>query len=325
MSTTNADARNAVQPRTVPQPAGPVTRGATSGARRARSNQIPRFRFALMLSFATVLFALLACSDDVTGPSGPASAPAGEISASVTGITIFAEGFESGSLAVWDDRGGKDRHRILTNSSLARSGSRVLEITYPKGGHGGWLTKFFMPGYDSLYVSYYVRLEDKWEGSTKLLGVRGSHVKDKWSAFGKAGICPTGWDHFSTGVITEAPDRGKKVNFYTYYPEMRRESDGKCWGRYGDGTVSYSSSRTLTPGKWHRIEFWIKLNTPGQKNAIQKFWIDGELRGEWSGISLRKTKDLKLNSVMINASARSPRTQRMYVDDMVVKVGGPPR
>lgn len=239
--------------------------------------------------------------------------------------TIFYEGFESGSLAVFDD-GVDDRHKVITNSSLAVSGSRLLQITYPPGKHGGWLTRFFMPGYDSLYVRYYVRAGDSWQGDTKLLSVRGSRIDDKWSAFGGAGNCPDGYHGFSTGVVSGAPERGGNINFYTYYPEMRREADGKCWGRWGDGTESYTSPRQLTPGRWQKVEFWIKLNTPGQKNAVQKFWIDGQLRGAWSGISLRKTSDLRLNSVMISSSAKTISTTRyLYVDDLLVTTAPPGR
>ena len=256
-------------------------------------------------------------------PSGTTPPPP---SSTVKIDTIFADGFESGSLAGWQDGVNTSLHRIVTDAGLAASGSRLLEITYPQGSDGGWLTRFFMPGYDSIYVSYRVRFEQSWQGATKLLGIRGSRIDDQWSAFGKAGKCPTGSDFFGAGVVTGAPESQGKVTFYTYYPEMARQPDGTtCYGSHGDGTEKYISPNQLSVGRWHHVEAWVKLNTPGQKNAVQRFWIDGVLRGEWEGISLRTTTDLRLNNVIISASMPqgAPRTQKMYVDDFLILSGRP--
>jgi len=63
--------------------------------------------------------------------------------------TVFTEDFESGTLAAWPDGVDHTRQRIVTDPSFAQSGSHYLEVTYVAGGDGGWLTRFFMPGYDS--------------------------------------------------------------------------------------------------------------------------------------------------------------------------------
>src|SRR5574342_1055486 len=74
-----------------------------------------------------------------------------------TADTVFADGFEGGTLSAWQDGVDPTRHRVLADPALAHSASGVLEVTYPAGSDGGWLTRFFRPGYDSLYVSYWVR------------------------------------------------------------------------------------------------------------------------------------------------------------------------
>jgi len=122
--------------------------------------------------------------------------------------------------------------------------------------------------------------------------------------------------------------------FYTYYPEMAREPDGvTCWGRYGDGTGSehsspaqYASSPTLSPDTWHHIEFSVELNTPGQNDGRQGFWIDGIPGGAWSGLSFRNSGILRLNAVQLSFSSGAEgvaHDQELYVDNLEVRAARP--
>jgi hypothetical protein len=239
--------------------------------------------------------------------------------------TVFADDFESGTLAAWTDGVDTTRQRVVTDSASAQSGSRYLTVTYAAGGDGGWLTHFLTPGYDSLRVSYWVRFPASWQGGTKLIALYGSRNDDRWSAFGKAGICPTGTDFFMAMVITEASGNPGPTRFYTYYPAMAREPDGvTCWGRYGDGTEQYEPPLTLSPGAWHHVEFSVKLNAPGRADASQTLWIDGVRRGTWSGISLRNGDDLRLNAVQLTFNrgiSGGPVAQQLDVDNLVVTGG----
>jgi polysaccharide lyase-like protein len=245
------------------------------------------------------------------------------------GDTVFVEDFESGTLAAWSDGVNPTLQRVVTDSSVAQSGSRYLDVTYAVGGDGGWLTRFFMPGYDSLYVSYYVYFPASWRGGTKLLGLYGSRTDNQWSGFGKAGVCPTGTDFFIAMVVTEATGDPGDARFYTYYPAMAREGDGvTCWGRYGDGTETYVPPLTLSPGVWHHVEFWVKLNAPGQSDASQILWIDGVQRAMWSGFSFRSGAELRLNAVQLSFNrgvAGGPVEQHLYVDHLVATTVRPAR
>ena len=52
--------------------------------------------------------------------------------------------------------------------------------------------------------------------------VSGNHVDNKWSAHGKAGIVPTGYDFFTTTVDPEPPYNDPTLRpfmFYSYFPE----------------------------------------------------------------------------------------------------------
>ena len=260
--------------------------------------------------------------------SATTSAPTDTTQSSVSTVdTVFYDGFESGSLALWQDGVDPTKHQVISDPTRAHGGSHYLQITYPAGGDGGSLTRFFMPGYDSVYVRYYVRFPADWTGTTKLLLLRGSRVDNQWSSFGIAGMCPTGTDFFTTNVITEGTGSPGQVRFYTYFPAMAREPDGiTCWGRYsGQGTTDYpDSTAMMSLGVWHRVEFSVKLNTPNAADAVEHMWIDGILKGEWSGLSFRTSSILMLNAVTIEASAPAiPQARTLDVDDILVLTSKP--
>ena len=272
--------------------------------------------------------ALLSCGaerlpDLPSAPTAPASS-VGIVPAAPAGQVVFADDFESGNLASWPDGVNPAKHRVVNDPAVAKSGSHYLAVTLPAGGDGGWLTRFFMPGYDALRVSYYVRLSDNWRGGTKLIAFYGSRVDNQWSGLGKAGLCPQGTDFFAAMLLGEANGNPGATRFYTYYPQMSREPDGRtCWGRYGDGSERYASLTPLTRGQWHHVELSVQLNTSGEKNARQEFWVDGYPGGTWSGFSFGDTSVLRLNAVQLTFSVTGgvPSNQEMYVDNLVVRTG----
>ena len=256
---------------------------------------------------------------DTTGTGGGTQPPP-----TGTADTIFYEGFESGSFSVWDDGYTSSKHRILTDAG-ARVGSRYLQVTSPAGDDGGWLTKFFMPGYDSVYVRYYVRLADNWQGGTKFLGLYGNRTDNQWSGFGQAGVCSNGTNFFNAMVVTEpAGGNPPPMRFYTYH--VGQSEDG-CYGEYGTtkGARYTPDGFTLTRGRWHKIEFWLRINDIGQTNGVQRYWVNDTLRAEWNGIRFRTSTILRINAVQLsfNQAFGAPQTQMTYVDDLLVSTTKP--
>ena len=79
---------------------------------------------------------------------------------------------------------------------------------------------------------------------------------------------------------------------------------------------------------WHTLEFEVQLNDPGQANGVQRFWLDGVLRGEWKNFVFRTSTVLMLNALTLESSMNetqggSPQNQAMYVDDILVTTGRP--
>lgn len=262
-----------------------------------------------------VLLVVYACASAGDAASKPAA-----------GGTVFVDDFESGTLAAWPDGVDPTRQRVVMGTE-AQSGNHYLEVTYPAGGDGGWLTRFFMPGYDSLYVSYYVRFPEDWVGGTKLIGLFGARTDNQWSASGKAGVCPQGTDFFIAMVVTEPTGNPGPARFFTYYPTMTREPDGvTCWGRYGDGSETYVDAVALRRGIWHHIEFMVKLNTPAKSDGSQQLWIDGVQRGSWFGLAFRSSAVLRLNAVQLTFNrgiSGGPTLQKLWVDNLSVAESRP--
>src|SRR5688572_8947884 len=87
---------------------------------------------------------------------------AGSSVVSGAGVPVFAEDFESGTLAAWDDGVDPARQRVIRDPASAQSGSHYLAVTYPRGADGGWLTHFLPQRFDSLIVSYHLRFPPDW-------------------------------------------------------------------------------------------------------------------------------------------------------------------
>ena len=252
--------------------------------------------------------------------AGVADTSSGTVTATAVTIdTVWAQGFESGTLSsMWNDGYDAAKHAIVTDPARAQSGSRFLDVTYPANGDGGWLTRFFMPGFDTLYVSYWMKFETGWTGGTKLLLLWGGRTDNQWSASGTAGQCPTGTDFFTMSLLVAANPTPGPTTFYSYYVNMPKESDGvTCYGK--DGGASYTPPLTLGIGTWHFVEYVAILNTPGQNNGRQIFWFDGVKRGDMTGHALRTSNILKLNAFTLsNSAAGVPTVRHQLIDNILI-------
>src|SRR5690606_32845406 len=57
---------------------------------------------------------------------------------------------------------------------------------------------------------------------------------------------------------------------YVYYPDQT--------GTWGDDLpYALGGQRAFSPGRWHRVEHRVRLNTPGQRDGRLQAWFDGEL------------------------------------------------
>src|SRR5687768_11156458 len=231
---------------------------------------------------------------------------------------LFSDGFEGGNLDFWGDKRGTPE--IVTDDPF--EGKRCVKFTAGVGqGAGAHIVRWFMPGYDQIAVRWAVKFAPDFDQGNHmhLCALAGNRTDNKYSAFGKAGLKPNGTDFFVTNLEpwsdwrrNEPPGR---LMFYSYWPDMKRSSDGKYWG---NNLVSDPPIQ-VPRGKWVVMSLWIKLNTPGKSDGEQAFWMDGKLGGHFKNIRFRDSDVLRLNSFSLDLYIHdSKKSNVVWFDDVAI-------
>ena len=269
---------------------------------------------------------------------------------------LFCDDFESsldqnGQLGLWDDQGLGPQNLVLTSApGDVHRGTRSLEITAHKGlDTGGGPTKWFLPGYDDVYVRFWTRFATSYNYLHHMVFIGASEASNKWSAFGTAGCRPSGSNFFVTQVEPFAgtyPPPGA-WGFYTYSNDMQCDPGSTC-ANYNDpqqicddcagkgspcqngleccwGTNNIAAPPVITPlGAWTCLEARVQANTNGQSNGVQTLWVDGVQAGHWMGIRFRTDDALKINSLGLwhyvtdDVYASGQTQETVWFDDVVV-------
>jgi hypothetical protein len=246
--------------------------------------------------------------DPISTDSAPQPGP--------TSTMILQDGFESGDLSLWTQSPANGRYSVATDPTRVHSGARSLQVLFTPTNTYGMITRWFMPGYDEVYVKFSVMFEENFDESSGLhfLTMAGNNINDQYSSWGKPAIVPNGTDYFYAGVDPEfisgdAPL--KPLHFYTYWPDMT------CC--YGNRFYQSSPKIPLVGGQWQAVVFHIKLNTPGQYDGSQTLWINGVKKIDVQNLRWRTTTDLRLNEIRFDDyMSQGPTTEHLWIDDVTV-------
>lgn len=246
---------------------------------------------------------------------------------------IFADDFESGELGEkWDEISNRG-NALSFVSELSNSadpsqnvlGNRSLKVTATLGKNtGGGFTKWFESS-DRLFIRFYTKFDEGCDYVHHFCTLRANKSlqgKDRWSGFGGAGILPDGRERFSTAIEPwgnwgewSPPGRW---NFYSYWHTMKASPDGKYWGN----GFRPASQPNIKRGEWISVEFMILHNTPGQNDGEQAYWIDGELRGHWTGFNWRTSPTLFANALTLESYVTDRWTKQsentVFFDNIVI-------
>ena len=104
-------------------------------------------------------------------------------------------------------------------------------------------------------------------------------------------------------------------------------ADGQAVANRGDWTAFPSDYPDFKPmmdflperDKWYCVELMVKSNTPGSADGEVKYWIDGELKGDFPNLNVRSISTLKLNTVhfMLHAG-RTTQINKKWYDNVVI-------
>lgn len=263
---------------------------------------------------------------------------------------IFVEDFERGlDMRRWDTVQHEEAMSLSEESPPRGTGRYSLLVEHVKGkGSGGYLYRRFQPGYEKLFVRYYVKFEEDCAPMSHFgAWIGGYNPPTKWPQ-GGAGTRPDGNRRFTTAV--EPYGKGWMWDFYTYWQDMHVHGDGKYWGT---PFLIHGERPTVKRGEWICVETMVKLNNPvSESNGEQAFWIDGKLferngqtashfgpgfpRGKWTGgwwltddqventfpgFRWRSTEDLMINFLWLlvyNPHTQEGKTSRVWFDHIVV-------
>jgi hypothetical protein len=171
----------------------------------------------------------------------------------------------------------------------------VLRVHYPKGSASPTLTRsegapvggaqFYadlgLGPFESLHLRYYVRFSEGYDfvRGGKLPGLFGGTVHS-------GGQIPDGTNGFSTRYMWRGKGDGE---IYAYLPTSIQS-----------GTSLGRGNWRFEPGKWHMLEQWVVLNTPGEKNGHIRVWVDENLVLDERNLLFRTTETLKIEGVFFS-------------------------
>jgi hypothetical protein len=262
---------------------------------------------------------------------------------------VFAENFEEGSLDAvksrWESVQNAEIMSLSNDVPPASGGKHSLLMSHVGGkSNGGHLYRRLLPGYEQLYVRFYVKFDRDCYPIHHFVHVGGYNPSTPWPQ-GGAGIRPAGNERFTTGV--EPYGRQWRWDFYSYWMGMRSSPDNKSWGHDFINDKNLKAERD----KWTCVELMMKMNNPvTEHNGEQAIWIDGKPwikqgqivshlgegfpRGKWvwdsfipdpngvpfEGFQWRSDENLKLNFLWILlyiTDAPPGHVSKVWFDDIV--------
>lgn len=263
---------------------------------------------------------------------------------------LFEEKFEDSGFS---NRGWYDNTNPVLSSSGAVSGStRSAEFRFPVGAttpvNGKSMRKAFAET-ESVYVRYYVKYSDNWQGSNRNYHPHEFYIltnkDDAWT--GPAYTYLTAYIEQNGLRPNLGIQDGRNIDLGNIEKNMvnvtenrslagcNGDSDGHGSGScYAVGSSVYWNGKTwmaagtpqIKTGTWHKVETYFRLNSisngKGVADGILQYWLDGKLIINHSNIMFRTGQhpDMKFNQFMIGPwiGDGSPVDQTFWVDNLIV-------
>ncbi|OHB74642.1 MAG: hypothetical protein A2Z25_10465 [Planctomycetes bacterium RBG_16_55_9] len=323
-----------------------------------------KFSIYFMSDAKTSLLVLALCLIGYAGAAEPQGEENKRQSAAIPGLAskyrgdkgiekdpevVFVENFEDSLDAVkarWESVQSIEIMSLSEDVPAVSAGNHSLLMAHIGGKNtGGHLYRRLMPGYEQLYVRFYVKFAEDCYPIHHFVHVGGYNPPTPWPQ-GGAGIRPAGNDRFTTGV--EPYGKNWRWDFYSYWMGMRSSPDKHSWGHDFINDENLKAQRD----RWTCVELMMKMNDPvTEKNGEQALWIDGKPwkkdgqtishlgkgfpRGKWvwdsfipnpdgepfEGFQWRRVEELKLNFVWILlyiTKAPPGHVSKVWFDDIVV-------
>jgi hypothetical protein len=253
------------------------------------------------------------------GDKGLASDPA----------VVLADDFES-SIRPWDRTSGGVT--FIGEPAHVHGGRQALQLS-TNGPGGGGVIKYLSPGFDRLFLRYYIKYDDAFPGAHHVGGVMSARATGVPDA--NPGVIPNGTNQFDVlldhwSFDPKFPSPGQLVA-YVYHMDQQHEWGEQFYpsGRTSPGVnaargifgPSFLPRTDFIParGRWYCFELMIQANTAGQRDGRVAFWVDGRLAADFPNLRFRTTDALKINRAAVTLyESRNNGLHRVWIDDVVV-------
>jgi len=244
---------------------------------------------------------------------------------------IFCDDFENEDPMVGEGRYfayDNDSGDFVVMDGVGVNGSRGLRVIFQedeveaggmKLGFGRVPSSSFDQGirntedFNDIYYRMYLKMEDGWTGNPAKLSRATIFAAADWSQAMIAHL-------WGDGGYRLLVDPVRCVN---------SSSEVVCIGYNDFNNMTWLGSQSgITPifdsdhdGTWYCVEAHVKLNTPGQSDGVQEFWIDGELEASRTGLNFVESyTDYGINIILFENywNNGSPQLQERYFDSIVV-------
>ena len=244
---------------------------------------------------------------------------------------IFCDDFENedpmiadGRYFAYDNDGGD----FVVMDGVGVNGSRGLRVIFQedeveagdmKLGFGRVPSSNFDKGirntedFNDIYYRMYLKMEDGWTGNPAKLSRATIFAAEDWSQAMIAHLWSDGAYHLLVDPV-RCVDSSSQVVCIGY-----NDFNHMTWLGHQAGTTPIFDSDH--DGTWFCVEAHVKLNTPGQSDGVQEFWIDGELETSKTGLNFVESyTDYGINIILFENywNDGSPQLQERYFDSIVV-------
>lgn len=216
--------------------------------------------------------------DIIISGGGIASKYPGDAGIEDDPAVIFVEQFDESNLDElfdnWEEAKNKGNISFSSDSPSGCANNQSMKVHHVgEQDTGAHLYRRLLPGYDQLYVRFYVKFDPDCGKIHHFFHFGGYNPSTPWPQ-GGAGEQPNGDERVTTGV--EPFGDSWRWDFYSYWMEMRDCPTGDHWGN----DFINDSELAVELGEWTCCELMMKMNDPvTAHNGEMTFWINGQL---WS-------------------------------------------
>jgi hypothetical protein len=227
-----------------------------------------------------------------------------QVQEKVTSGVVYEQNFDNSSVGSYtpqqlnNDWGIPEWHLgfVQGRASIVseRGRGNVMTVMYPANTYGAAGATAFLSdlefgvdlpaSYEELYLSYDIRFAEGFEfvKGGKLPGLCG-YNKSNTAVTGcnTGGGYPSGFDGWSARGMWRVD--GLMENYVYHAAQENYYGDDLYW------------SVKAVPGKWHRVQHRVLLNTPGIANGVLEAWIDGKKVLGNTKMLYRNTGDIGIN------------------------------